>query len=209
MGVAGPYRRIGGDLPPIARGERIVIDTPDKANAVYIALTTVPMTDDDPDFPAAMVGTFLLGGDSMTSRLGNRVRREAGLSYSIDAEFSAESLDRAAAFAVSASTNPANMPKVEALVADELAKFLKEGPTAAELAAAKQTIREQLKLALTSDGGIAGTLANNLYLDRTFERITRRLAAGRPDPGGCPAGDGRVLDPAKLVIAEAGDFRPK
>jgi zinc protease len=205
-----PYRRIGADARPVARGERIVIDTPDKANAVYFALATVPMTDDDPDFPAAAVGAYLLGGDATTSRLGNRVRREAGLSYGIDAAFSADSLDRSAAFAVSATTNPANMPEVEALVAEELAKFLKDGPTAEELAAARKTVREQLKMALTSDGGIAGTLANNLFLDRTFARMNRQLT--RLDaltPEDVRRAVGKVLDPAKVVIAEAGDFQKK
>jgi zinc protease len=205
-----PYRRIGADARPVARGERIVIDTPDKANAVYVALTTVPMTDDDPDYPAAMVGAYLLGGDATTSRLGNRVRREAGLSYGIEADFAADALDRSAAFAVTASTNPANMPKVETLVGEELAKFLQDGPTAAELAAAKTTVREQLKMALTSDGGIARTLASNLYLNRTFERVSRRLKVlDGLTPDDVRRAMGKVLDPAKLVIAEAGDFKKK
>jgi zinc protease len=205
-----PFRRIGADARPVARGERIVIDTPDKANAVYVALTTTPMTDDDPDYPAAAVGTYLLGGDATTSRLGNRVRRESGLSYGIDAEFGAEAIDRSATFAVTATTNPANMPKVQTLVGEELAKFLKDGPTAEELAAAKKTVREQLKMALTSDGGIAGTLASNLYLDRTFERVSRRLKVlDGLTPDDVRRAMSKVLDPAKLVIAEAGDFKKK
>jgi zinc protease len=205
-----PYRRIGTDARPVAHGERIVIDTPDKANATYVALTTVPMTDDDPDYLAATVGVYLLGGDITTSRLGNRVREKAGLSYSIDAEFAADALDRSASFAVTASTNPANMPKVETLVGEELAKFLKDGPTAEELAAAKKTVREQLKMALTSDGAIAAILANNLYLGRTFERVSRQLKVldglTRED---VRRATGKVLDPSKLVIGEAGDFKKK
>src|SRR5262249_55826986 len=146
----------------------------------------------------------------ITSRLGNRVRREAGLSYSIDADFTADAVDRSAAFVVTATTNPANMPKVETLVGEELAKFLKDGPTAEELAAAKKTVREQLKMALTSDGGIAGVLANNLYLDRKFERMTRRLKVlDGLTPEDVRRALGKVLDPAKLVIAEAGDFKKK
>ena len=205
-----PYRRIADDARPVDAGERIVIATPDKANAEYVAMTALPRTDADPDHQALSVGALILGGDPTTSRLGNRVRRESGLSYHVEAGYFADPLDKSAGFLLYASSNPANMAKVRALMAEELAKFLKDGVTPAELAAAKKAVREQLKLSLASDGTLAAILAEYLHVGRTFDFTAANLK--RIDgltPEDVRTAFVRAIDPAKLVIAEAGDFARK
>src|SRR5262245_47777742 len=127
------YRRLAERTPAAGRGERIVIDTPDKENAVYKAALAVPISDADPDYVALRVGARILGGDPFTSRLGNRVRREKGLSYHVEAVFGASALDPSASLELYAITNPANMGAVESTVAEELKKFLADGVTAEEL----------------------------------------------------------------------------
>ena len=49
----------------------------------------LPLRDDDPDFPALVLGNYLLGGSS-SARLPARVREKEGLSYSTYSYFSAE-----------------------------------------------------------------------------------------------------------------------
>ena len=67
-----------------------MIETPDKANAVYAAGLTFPMNDADPDDPALEVADFLFGSGTLSSRLGVRVRQKEGLSYGVLSRFSAD-----------------------------------------------------------------------------------------------------------------------
>jgi zinc protease len=201
------YQRIVTPAKPVDRGETIKIETPDKANAIYFAALSFPMTDTDSDYPAMIVGTSLMGGNTFVSRLGARVRKEKGLTYGIDAGFSADSMDPSASFSIEATTNPANMTKVRETVAAELQKFVADGVTEEELGAGKKGFLEEFKVALSSDAVIAHALANGLYLNRTFAHqagLIRKVEA--LTPADIQRAFKRVVDPAKLVIAEAGDF---
>ncbi len=71
----GPHPEVEGSLD--------VIETPDKENAVYRASQQYRLSDEDPEFAALELGNFILGGGSLSSRLGNRVRQQEGLSYGI------------------------------------------------------------------------------------------------------------------------------
>ena len=56
-----PFARI--EKPhKVVEGGRVVINTPDKANAKLLAGLTVSMRDDDPAYPAALIGNLVLGG---------------------------------------------------------------------------------------------------------------------------------------------------
>src|SRR5205085_11205016 len=75
-----PYARIPSrhiEVKPLDE----MIRTPDKANATYRAAVGLKLRDDDPDYPALVLGNFLLGG-SIDSRLNRRIREKEGLSYS-------------------------------------------------------------------------------------------------------------------------------
>src|SRR5262245_27137026 len=89
------YRRIERPAKPVEKGETITIDTPDKANAVYIAGVSFPMKDSDPEYAAMEVGNHLLGGAPLASRLSVRVRGEKGLSYGVGSGFEADAKDPA------------------------------------------------------------------------------------------------------------------
>jgi zinc protease len=205
-----PYRRIAIDARPLGKGERVVIDTPEKANAEFWAGTAFPMADTDPDYPALLVGADILGGNTMVSRLGKRIRTDSGLSYGINAGMSTAPLDRQTTFVITGSTNPANMPKLAALVSEELARFLKDGVTPDELAAAKRSAAEGVKMALADDAVLADLLASGLLYGRTVELVATRLVAMEAlTPEDVRKAFARRIDPAKLVIVEAGDFRKK
>lgn len=61
-------------------GKQRRIVTPDKANAVFLAGLSFAMNDDDPDAIALQLGNFILGGGTLSSRLGDRIRQKEGLS---------------------------------------------------------------------------------------------------------------------------------
>ncbi|MCE9533930.1 MAG: insulinase family protein [Planctomycetes bacterium] len=184
--------------------------TPDKANAVFIAGVMAPMTDSDPDYPALQVGNYLLGGAPLASRLSNRVRGEEGLSYGIGSMYSADARDKTSRMMIFAITNPKNMAKVDTIIGEEIGKFLKEGVSASELDEGKKAFVESMKLNRSSDGGLASSLASNLFQGRTFafqaELETKLLGL---QPADVSNAFKKFLDPAKLVIIQAGDFNKK
>ena len=51
-----------------------LIDTPDKANAVFRAGLSLALNDADPDYAGLRLADYILGSDTLSSRLGNRVR---------------------------------------------------------------------------------------------------------------------------------------
>ena len=94
-----PVRRINRKAGETA-GAKSDILTPDKANAVFLAGLSFPLTDADPDYPALRLGNFLLGGGTLSSRLGDRIRQKEGLSYGVTSQLTASPRDPAAAFTI-------------------------------------------------------------------------------------------------------------
>ncbi|NJN40381.1 MAG: insulinase family protein [Gammaproteobacteria bacterium] len=127
-----PYQRIATRYFDAAAMIRD-IETPDKANAVYRAGFNLPLRDDDPDFPALVLGNYLLGGSS-DSRLWRRIREQDGLSYSVGSWLTAGSWDAAGEFGVSAIYAPENRARLEAAVREEIERALAEGFTDEEVA---------------------------------------------------------------------------
>ena len=57
---------------------------------------------------------------------------------------------------------------------EELKRYLADGPTEQEVADAKNAWLEQQKVSRSNDGSVAGQMASNLNLDRTFAFIGQR-----------------------------------
>jgi zinc protease len=201
-----PYARIPArhfERPPIDE----TVATPDKANAVLNASVNLPLRDDHPDFPALVLGNYLLGGSS-SGRLPARVREKEGLSYSTYSYFSAGELDPAGVFGVSAIFAPQNRDRVERAIREELDRALAGGFSDAELEAAKKGLLEARRVRRGQDSALAGRLSSYLYLGRTFAwdtaleaRIAALTAAEVRDALR------RHLDPQRLSVLKAGDFR--
>ena len=108
------------------------------------------------------------------------MRNREGYSYSVSSNFSAPVEGDAAVFSASAIANPANTPKVEASFLDELTQTLKDGFTAAELAAAKKALRDERIGGRSSDGGLLNLIAAREQYGRTLawdEAIDAKLQA--------------------------------
>src|SRR5690606_24939564 len=59
------------------------INTPDKANALMLAGMNLELRDDDADYPALVIGNYMLGGGFLNSRLATRIRQKEGISYGV------------------------------------------------------------------------------------------------------------------------------
>ena len=202
-----PYTRVKTPFTSPAPLDR-VIETPDKANAVYRAGLNLKVRDDDPDYPALVLGNYLLGGSS-TARLGARIREKEGLSYSVGSFLSASSFDEQGDFGVFAIYAPQNRQALERMVKEELQRALRDGFEAAEVDNAKKGLLQGRQIARNRDGVIAGRLLSYLVLDRTFawdEQLEKRIAA--LTPADVLAALRRHIDPERLSVVRAGDFRP-
>jgi zinc protease len=201
------YKRIerkAGD----PKAETVRILTPDKANAVYRAGLSLAMNDEDPDYAALVLGDYILGGGSLSSRLGNRVRQQAGLSYTVASRFSADHREKAGRLILFAISNPANADKAAELIAEELNKLVKDGPTTEEVTAAKKGYLESRKGRRSGVTELATLLETNLAAGRTLEHVAeheKKIAATTPED--VAAALKKRIDPKKLVVVQAGDFK--
>src|SRR5262249_56604079 len=71
-----PVKRIGRESPPDVKGLVENIVTPDKADATFRAGLAFAMKASDPDFAALRLGNLMLGGNTLSSRLGVRIRQK-------------------------------------------------------------------------------------------------------------------------------------
>jgi zinc protease len=203
-----PVRRIERSAPSDLAGFREDIRTPDKANAVFLAGLAFPLKETDPDFAALRLGNFLFGGGALSSRLGNRIRQKEGLSYDVSSSFTAAARDPSARFTVNAITNPVNIDRVEKAFVEELTAFLSGGPSPMELADGQKAYLESQKVGRTSDTALAGQIVSNLQQGWTFahsREIEKKIAALTPED--VKAAFRKHIDPKKLVILRAGDFK--
>jgi zinc protease len=201
------YARIPKKVFPEVKGGLEQINTPDKANAVYVAGEVFAMKDSDPDYPAIVMGNYVLGAGALSSRLGDRVRQKEGLSYGIASFISADSFDARSSITINAICNPKNIEKVNTAIREEIALLLDKGVTDAELDRAKQGYLQSLQVTRTNDGALASILADNLYVDRTmayYADVESKIAGLKPSQ----VHDAlkKFIDPKRFVIVDAGDF---
>ena len=184
-----------------------MIETPDKANAVFMGGFVVAMNQDDPDYPAITFANQMFGGD-LKSRLWRRIREKEGFSYGVGSAFVVSARSPFAQFMVQATCLPANILKVEAAFKDELAKLLKDGFSEDEVTAAKKTYLEERALARSQDAALARTLAQNAQFGWTMAREAeheQKVAALTVVQ--LNAAVKKYLDPAAISYFKAGDFK--
>jgi len=205
--AAKPCARIPMPIPGEIPGAQKQILTPDKANATYLGALLFPLRDDHPDYPALVIGNYILGSGALSSRLGDRIRQKEGLSYGVSSSFSASSWDERATLTITAISNPTNSLRVVKAAREELDRLLRDGLSTDELANAKKGYLEALKMNRANDLALSGLLSNLRHLGRTMAYeadFERKLAALTPDQ--VLAALKSHLDPNHLIVVTAGDF---
>jgi len=183
------------------------LEAPDKANAFFIAGLNLKVRDDDPDYPALVLGNYMLGGGFLNSRLAVRIRQKEGLSYGVGSQFQASPLDQSGSFITYAIYAPQNAAKLEAAFKEEVARALKEGFTDQEVKEAKSGWLQGRQVSRAQDGGLASLLAQELYLGRTLEwdaAIDQKVSA--LTPAQIQAAMQKHIDLSKVTIVKAGNF---
>jgi zinc protease len=205
---AKPYARIERQAFVNVKGGRQSILTPDKANANYEAGIDIAMNDQHPDYAALLLGNYILGGGSLSSRLGDRVRQKEGLSYGVSSGFFAGAEDNVAGISMNAISNPSNVGKVETAIREEFEKLLKDGIPAEEFAKARAALLLSRQRQRNEEFYLASRLDRSLRVDQTLAYdagIDEKLAALTPDD--VQAALKKHFDPTRLVVVVAGDFK--
>ncbi len=196
-------QRLKADLKPLSAK----IETPEKAQAFFLAAQPMAMKDSDPDYPAMLLGNYLLGGGALNSRIANRLRQKEGLSYGAGSQFQVSALDESGQWLAYAIYAPENLNRLETAFQEELALALDKGFTAEEIAGAKTSWLQaqatgraqdrELSMRLNADQFNGRTMAYQAELEKKVQLLSndeivtalrKRLAA------------------AKLNIVRAGDF---
>jgi zinc protease len=159
---------------------------------------------DDPDFYAAYVMNYILGGGGFTSRLYEEVREKRGLAYTVYSYLAP--LEYAGLYMGGVATRNDGVAQTLEIIRAEIAHMSETGVSAAELSAAKQYLTGAFPLRLDSGGKVAGILVQMQveslgidYLDRRngyMEAVTmddiKRVAK-------------RLLNPDRLRVVVVGD----
>ncbi|HVN14325.1 MAG TPA: pitrilysin family protein [Anaerolineales bacterium] len=168
-----------------------------------IVIGTIGPRRKDPEFMAASLGNSVLGQFGMMGRIGDVVREKSGLAYYAYSSMSAGI--GPGTWSVSAGVNPSNVKKASDLIMKELARFVKAGVTAEELADSKANFIGRLPLSLESNSGVANALLNieryDLGLDY-YQHYAERVNAVTPEAVLQVAR--KYIDPDRLAVSTAG-----
>jgi zinc protease len=116
----------------------------------------------DPRYYSALVLNQILGGDTLSSRLGTEIRDRQGLTYGIYSSFAAGK--RQGTFIISMQTAPEDAQKAIDSTISLLKDMQAKGVLATEVANAKRSISSSYTVDLASPDEIAGaTLGNAVY----------------------------------------------
>jgi zinc protease len=193
--------------PAVASGQRdMFVPLSDKPSVSVILGQTTGLRYKDPDALALRMGTAIFG-HGFTGRLMGTVRDKEGLTYSIGAGISEDTIVDGA-WDISASFAPALLDKGLASTRRELQKWWSDGVTEAELADHKQGLIGGYFVGLSTTGGLANTIVTSIqrgydltWLDgypEAIKALTRAQVNNAIKTH---------LDPSTMVLVEAGSVK--
>lgn len=161
----------------------------------------------DPDFFPLLLGNYILGGGGFVSRLTSEVREQRGLAYSVGSHFSPGA--HAGAFTVNLQTRPDQAAQALSLARQVVTRFVEDGPTEAELQAAKAFMVNGFALRIDTNRKLLDNVANILwlglpatYLQTWTDHIQAVTAAD------IRRAFQRVLQPGRMVAVVVGGAAP-
>lgn len=174
---------IFGDLPEKAAlrpvqnvqpklGQQMHVEYPLPQTSLQLVYPGVPR--EEPDFMAAALMDQILGGGTFSSRLFDEVREKRGLAYSVSSALINQK--HASSLVVSTATRSDRSAETLGVMRDVIRKMAEEGPTQAELDAAKKYLLGAYAINnLDSSSAIAGTLVD-LQVDKLgIDYMQRRI----------------------------------
>ncbi|MEJ8839432.1 M16 family metallopeptidase [Ramlibacter sp. AN1133] len=194
-------------LPPVAEVPALTAaaerNIPFSSAQAHVLIGQPGYKRSDPDFFPLLLGNYILGGGGFVSRLSEEVRQKRGLSYSVYSYF-APGL-HAGAFTLGLQTRPDQAAQAVQVSRDVLRRFVAEGPTEAELKAAKDFMIGGFALRIDSNRKLVENLANIAwydlpldYLDTWTKQVEKVTAAD------IKAAFARKVQPDRMVTVVVG-----
>ncbi len=197
------FPKIYKDIPAINKS----METPDKANAMFMAGIPLNVNDKDPEYAALYLGNEILGGGFLNSRLATRIRQKEGISYGVGSYIYADEMEKKGYMGFYAIYAPENVALLESAFREEIAKVLKEGYTEKEIEEAKKGIIQNGQVMRAQDAQIMDKLSNYQLFGRTFkhdEEFENRIKALTNND--ILAAMKKYVIPEKISIVKAGDY---
>ena len=162
-------------VEPLAQRE---IQIPFDSQQAHIAMGMTAVTRSNPDYFPLLVGNYILGGGGFVSRLMSEVREKRGLAYSVSSYF-APGKDTGIFKAGLQTKNDQAVLALE-VMSSTIAKFIADGPSPAELLAAKSNLVNGYPLRIDNNRKLLDNVSsiawNDLPLD-TMEVWTQQVEA--------------------------------
>lgn len=189
------------DVTPLAAAQEL--NLPFDSAQAHVLIGQPGFARRDPDFLALTVGNYILGGGGFVSRLTSEVREKRGLSYSVYSYF-APGL-HAGAFTVGLQTRPDQAAQAVRVSREVLQRFVAEGPTEAELQAAKDFLVGGFALRLDSNRKLLDNVANIAAYDLPLDYLdTWTRQVGQVTVADIRAAFARKLQPERMVTVVVG-----
>ena len=158
----------------------------------------------DPDFYAAYVMNYILGGGGFTSRLYQEVREKRGLAYSVYSYLAP--LERAGLYMGGVATRNNGVAETLDIIRSEIAGLATRNISADELSMAKQYLTGAFPLRLDTGGKVARVLVQiqfeNLGIDYLLRRNSYIEAVTLDDTARVAR---RLLNPDRMRVVIVGD----
>ncbi len=188
------------DLPKsIIRVNPVV---PGKAQAITF-IGNKAINRQDSRYYAAKVLNHILGGDTLSSRLGSQLRDRLGLTYGIFSNFLAGK--NSGTFLIEMQTSPEDTTKAIASTHKLLEDLHKEGVTITEVNSAKRNLTGKYNVSLVSPDELTYRIIKNNVLGLEPEELrsyTEKIQAVTPTQVNQAARE--LLHPNKIVVVTAG-----
>lgn len=144
-------------LPEVPAAHAQELRIPHPASQAHILIGAPALQRSDPDYFTLTVGNYILGGGGFVSRLTREVREKRGLSYSIYSYF--KPMAQPGPFQVGLQTSKTQADDALKVVRSTLARFLRDGPSQAELKAAKDNLIGGFALRIDNNRKILDNIA--------------------------------------------------
>lgn len=193
---------VGAPPPEPERRRVVIVDRPDLGQS-QIGVGHGGIERTDPRRLPVQLLNSALGGGGFSSRLMDRIRAEAGLTYGVSSQFVQR--HRPGPFAVFTFTRVPKTGEVVSLILDELERVRREPPSQEELARVQSQRAGQFALALETSSDVAAALVElDVYgLPRdSLDTYRRRVRAVTPDEVSAVARE--LIHPERVSIVAVG-----
>lgn len=190
-------------LPAVAEPRAAEERIPHPASQAHILVGTPALQRGDPDFFALTVGNYILGGGGFVSRLTKEVREKRGLAYSAYSYFSP--MEQPGPYQAGLQTRKDQSDDALKVVRETIASYLQNGPTDAELKAAKDNLIGGFALRIDNNRKILDNIAVIGYYQMPLDYLdTWTSQVARVSVADIRAAFNRKLSMDKLVTVIVG-----